>query len=237
MPGNDREIATRDWALVDSIPGWLTFDQAHELARLIQRAPTASVVEIGSHQGRSTATLALAREDARVTAVDPFVTARLFAGQTIRDKFLANLDRLDIAGQVTLLTMTSNAALDAWDADDQLDLLYIDGKHDTLSLLRDLRWVEHVRGGGHVAVHDAFSSLGVTLGLLIALPTSRRLTLTHRIGSLAVFDARAPHGRERLRALGHLPWFLRNLIIKVLLRLRLRGLTEYLGHSGPFDPY
>ena len=46
-----------------------------------------------------------------------------------------------------------------------LDLLYIDGKHDYWTVSDDLRWAGHLPPGAAVLVHDAFSSIGVTLGL------------------------------------------------------------------------
>jgi hypothetical protein len=40
-----------------------------------------------------------------------------------------------------------------------------------------------------------------------------------------------------MRVLRQLPWFTRNVVIKVLLRLRLRPAVAALGHTGPYDPY
>jgi hypothetical protein len=37
--------------------------------------------------------------------------------------------------------------------------------------------------------------------------------------------------------LAELPWWLRNLVVKVLLRLRLRPLARVLGHADTADPY
>ena len=37
--------------------------------------------------------------------------------------------------------------------------------------------------------------------------------------------------------LAQLPWFLRNVVLKVLLRLRLRPAARLLGHHSPYDPY
>ena len=42
---------------------------------------------------------------------------------------------------------------------------------------------------------------------------------------------------DRLRILRELPWWVRNLAVKVTLRLRLRRLTRALGHHSPYDPY
>ena len=86
-------------------------------------------------------------------------------------------------------------------------------------------------------MHDAFSSLGVTLGLLRTLATSSDLTYVGRTGSLARLRKARPTPADRLRVLGEMPWWVRNLVVKVLLRLRLRGVARLLGHEGPADPF
>ena len=59
-----------------------------------------------------------------------------------------------------------------------------------------------------------------------------------RAGSLALFRVGRPTLRDRLRILAELPWWVRNVAIKVLLRLRLRWLAaRVFGHEGPYDPY
>jgi hypothetical protein len=115
--------------------------------------------------------------------------------------------------------------------------VYVDGKHDVLSLRDDLRWSAHVPPGGVVLVHDAFSSVGVTLGLLSVLPLSRRLRYVGRTGSLARLEVGRPHLRDRLRPLREVPWWMRNVAVKVLLRLGLRPLARLLGHRGLDDPF
>jgi hypothetical protein len=34
-----------------------------------------------------------------------------------------------------------------------------------------------------------------------------------------------------------MPWWLRNVFVKVLLRLRLRPVARLFGHDSPYDPY
>ena len=66
---------------VREIGGWLTEAQARTLwdeARVVPAG--ALIVEIGSHQGRSTVVLAAAAPRARVIAVDPFVGGAMFGG-------------------------------------------------------------------------------------------------------------------------------------------------------------
>jgi hypothetical protein len=90
-------------------------------------------------------------------------------------------------------------------------------------------------------VHDSFSSVGVTLALLLVTVRGRRWRYVGRSGSLAEFrredlDARAAR-RNAARQLAQLPWFVRNLLVKALIVARLRPLARLLGHrDGPW-PY
>ena len=86
-------------------------------------------------------------------------------------------------------------------------------------------------------VHDAFSSIGVTLGILVRVLFSRHLTYVSREGSMALFRTTSPRLADRLRIVREMPWWLRNVGIKVLLRLRLRPLARLVGHDSPYDPY
>jgi hypothetical protein len=213
------------WTHAQTIPGWLTRAQALTLWQAASRAG-GRIVEIGSHQGRST--IVLAAGGRRVTAIDPFVDGRLFGGAATRDRFAANVAAAGV--EVELIAEPSMAVRPTWH--EPIDLLYIDGKHDYWTVSDDLRWASHVHPDGAVLVHDAFSSIGVTLALLRHVLPGRRLRYLGRTGSLAHFEVRAPAARDRFRMLGELPWWLRNIAIKVVLRLgRLFG-----QHATP-DPY
>ncbi|WP_445256705.1 class I SAM-dependent methyltransferase [Nocardioides aurantiacus] len=227
------------WEIADRIPGWLTEAQARLLWETAEEVPEGGLLlEIGSHQGRSTVVLgALARDrGARVVAVDPFVDGRLFGGRPTREKFERHLAGAGLTPTVELLADYSTRARPSWTR--QLDHLYIDGKHDYWTLSDDLRWTRHLRDHGPVLVHDCFSSIGVTLGVLVHVLFSGRLRYERRAGSLALFRVGRPSLRDRARILGELPWWVRNVAVKVLLRLRLRPLARVLfGHRGPYDPY
>ena len=86
----------------------------------------------------------------------------------------------------------------------------------------DLRWGEHLPVGGEMLVHDAWSSIGVTLGLLASVLCASDWVYVERTGSLALFRRGRPGLADRLRVLAELPWFARNVVVKTLLRLRLR---------------
>ena len=71
-------------------------------------------------------------------------------------------------------------------------------------------------------MHDCYSSIGVTLGTLAKVLCGSRYTYLDRAGSLARFAVRRPSWRDRMRVVHEMPWFARNVVLKVLLRLRLR---------------
>jgi predicted O-methyltransferase YrrM len=199
--------------------------------------PGATVVEIGSHQGRSTIILGHAARTvgARVVAVDAFVDGRLFGGASTRDRFEANIAAAGLTDVVELVVGYSTKLRRTWNR--PFELLYIDGKHDYWTYVDDLRWSTHLPDGGEILVHDCFSSIGVTAGTLAKVLAGGRYTYVDRSRSLARFTVRAPGPRDRLRVVAQLPWFAGNVFVKVLLRLRLRRIAGLLGHHGPYDPF
>ncbi len=228
------------WAVAAHVPGWLTEPQAHRLwDETVRLSAGAHVVEIGSHQGRSTVVLAralmAATQDGRLTAIDPFVTGPRYGGAATRTALEGNLDAAGVSGIVTIIEARSRDVRHTWGR--PIDLLWVDGKHDYWTCSDDLKWSGHLPVGGRVLVHDAFSSLGVTAALLVHVLPTGRLRLVDRVGSLAILEVGRPSGVDRLRFLGHLPWWGRNLVVKVLLRLRMRGLVRLLGHHDSADPY
>lgn len=221
------------WRRADSVPGWLTPAQGRALWDAAQQVPPGGrLVEIGSHQGRSTVVLGSAARDhgATLVAIDPFVDGRLFGGQPTRARFEANVAAAGLDEVVRLVPERSTDLRPRWD--EPIDLLYIDGKHDYWTVADDLRWVAHLPAGAPVLVHDAFSSIGVTLGLLLRVLPRRELRYVGRTGSLARFEVGSPAARDRLRLLAELPWFLRNVAVKIALRA-----ARLAGHTSTPDPY
>ncbi|MDT0201311.1 class I SAM-dependent methyltransferase [Nocardioides sp. AE5] len=228
----------RVWEAADGIPGWLKPGQARILWDEAVSLPAgATVLEIGSHQGRSTVVLgeALRPTGGTVIAVDPFVEGRLFGGTPTRDKFEANIAANDLGGVVELVADYSTALRPTWTRG--FDMLYIDGKHDYWTLSDDLHWSVHLPEGGAIVIHDCYSSIGVTLGILRHVLFSDRIVYERRSDSQALFRIGRPTRRDRLRILAEVPWWLRNVAIKVLLRLRLRPIARLVGHDSPYDPY
>jgi hypothetical protein len=122
------------------------------------------------------------------------------------------------------------------EVDGAVALLYVDGAHRYGPARADVAgWGRRVLPGGAMLVHDAFSSIGVTLALLSECVVSPWWRYAGRTGSLAEYERPAAPLRGRARArnaarqLAELPWFARNVAIKVLVLARLRPLARALG--------
>lgn len=214
------------------VEGWLTEAQARRLDAAARRVEGGGrIVEIGSFRGRSTIVLARAAgEGVELVAIDPHlgsdrgpqeIAADEALGEEDVRRFRDNLARHGVLERVRHVRRRSGDALDA--VEGQVDLLWVDGAHRYGPARDDVRrWGARVRPGGAMLVHDAWSSLGVTLALLREVAFSRSWTYRGRDGSLVEY-ARAPGGPgSTARQLALLPWFGWNLVLKVLIVLRLR---------------
>jgi hypothetical protein len=218
------------------IEGWLTAAQAARLrAAAMASRPPGAVVEIGSFRGKSTVVLAQAARS--VVAIDPHagsdrgpqeISADAARGDADFEAFHVNLRAAGVADRVRHVRAFSADALEAVSGD--LSLLYVDGAHRFGPARDDLaRWGARVAPGGTMLVHDAFSSIGVTLALF-AVCLSGEWHYLGRTGSLAEYE-RVPAGRvgELAAHLRELPWFARNVAIKLLVVLGRRAWAERLG--------
>jgi hypothetical protein len=127
----------------------------------------------------------------------------------------------------------------------EIDLLYVDGAHRFRPASSDIsRWGARVRPGGTMLVHDSFSSIGVTLALLWLLGFGGSFVYVGRVRSLAEYRRVGTPLRagERLRNFARqaasLPWFARNVAIKVALVARAPlAVLRLLGHDSRDWPY
>lgn len=232
---------------VEGVEGWLSPDQVAALHRTASTVPEGGrIVEIGSFRGRSAITLALAAPaSASVTCIDPHVgsdrgpqeiQAQPELGDDDHAVFRANLAAAGVAGRVRHVRAFSADALD--DVTGDIDVLFVDGAHRYGPALDDLRrWGDRVPAGGTMLVHDSFSSIGVTGALARHLLLHRGWRYRGRARSLAVWERTANTPASVARQLAQLPWFARNVLVKVLITARLAPLARALGHrDGPW-PY
>ena len=218
------------------IEGWLTDGQAARLAAAAARSrPDGAVVEIGSFRGKSA--VVLAATAGSLIAIDPHagsdrgpqeIQADATRGDADFDAFHANLAAAGVADRVRHVRKFSDDAHQ--DVTGPLSLLYVDGAHRFGPARADLRdWGRRVAPGGAMLVHDAFSSIGVTLALLVECAWSPRWRYVGRTGSLAEYE-RVESGPRDVGAFAReLPWFARNVLIKVLVVAGRRRWAERLG--------
>ena len=223
-------------AAVADVEGWLTPAQATRLwERAQELGPAARVVEIGSYRGRSAIVLAMAAPaGAQLIAIDPHagndrgpqqIEGTANEGERDNAAFRSNLDRAGVTGRVRHVRLPSQDALA--EVPGEVDLLYVDGAHRYGPARDDLaRWGARVRTGGRMLVHDSFSSIGVTLAIARLLVLGRSFRYEGRTGSLAEYTRGPVNGtarvRNAMRQCAQLPWFARNVVLKVLTVLRLR---------------
>jgi predicted O-methyltransferase YrrM len=242
------------WAAVADVQGWMTRGQAEALYDAAAACPPGgTIVEIGSFHGRSTIVLALAAPDgARVVAIDPHAgndrgprEIEGFEAEADDDHAAFTMNLLDagVGDRVTHLRMFSDDALAEIDeivADGTIDVLYVDGAHRYAPARADIeQWGAKVGDGGTMLIHDSFSSVGVTLAVVRVLAFGDRFRYVRRSRSLAVYERSADVSRvtNAARQLAQLPWFAKNLVVKVLLTAGIGKLFERAGRTAPAWPY
>jgi predicted O-methyltransferase YrrM len=234
-----------------AVDGWLSEAQAQRLWDAARRVPAGGlVVEIGSFRGRSAIVMASVLADgARLMAIDPHaggdrgpqeIAPEAERGDADHQAFLSNLRAAGVESRVEHMRKMSSDA--HGDVRDPIDVLYVDGAHRFAPARDDIvRWGARVRDGGTMLVHDSFSSIGVTLATLASIAFGSRWRYVGRTSSLAEYRREDVRGLARIanaaRQLAQLPWFARNVIVKVAIVTRLRPLARLMGHRGDHWPY
>jgi hypothetical protein len=177
-----------------------------------------------------------------VTAIDPFEDSRWGGGALGLPVFLGNLEAAGLQDRVRTMRTTSAAARAAWSGE-SIGLLYIDGAHDLGSALQDIDgWSGLVALGGRLAIHDAFSSVGVTAAIMSRFPNSARFRYLGSVRSLAIFERVDMTAGARIqnafRLSARMPWFAKNLAVKVLHRLGAHRPADWINrYPGQKFPY
>jgi predicted O-methyltransferase YrrM len=237
--------------LTRDVEGWMTHDQAQRLwDRASEVDDGGRIVEIGSFRGRSTIVLATAAgRGVDVVAIDPHagndrgpneITGFEAEARDDRLQFHRNLVAAGVADRVRHIPRFSNAALG--EVPGAVDLLYVDGAHRWRPAAADLRdWGSRVPEGHVMLIHDSFSSVGVTAAIATELLLSPHWRYEGRSQSMTQYrriELQGPERRENIRRqLREVPWFLRNLLIKLLIVLGLRKMTRHLGNPSGEWPY
>jgi hypothetical protein len=239
-------------AQVAEVQGWMTPGQASTLYDSASRCPEDSqIVEIGSFQGRSTIVLASAADPSvQVIAIDPHAGNDRgpqeldgYADEADSDHSIFNKNLADsgVADRVRHLRMFSDDA--RTEVIGEVGVLYIDGAHRYAPARADIAsWGARVADGGTLLIHDSFSSIGVTLAILRELVLGSKFRYVDRSRSMTIYRADLTGGllgrvKNAARQLAQLPWFVKNVALKVLLSAGLGKIMTKLGRTAPEWPY
>ncbi len=237
---------------IADVDGWMSPDQAKALFDASSACRAGEqIVEIGSFRGRSTIVLASAAVvGVGIVAIDPHAGNDRgpqeidgFVDEAADDHavFTANLSAAGVADRVEHIRAMSNKAHPL--VHGEIAVLYIDGAHRYSPALHDIiEWGARVRAGGTLLIHDSFSSVGVTGAIVRHLMFGKRFRYVGRARSLTIYHADLDASvRSRalnaLRQIAQLPWFVKNLLVKVMITLKLGRLWRTVGRPEPEWPY
>jgi MMP 1-O-methyltransferase len=158
------------------LEGWLTDQEALGLFRMTAALDeNATVVEIGSWQGKSTYCLASGLKSGTVYAIDPFngdagndkdssgEYKEKMGQRDLSEVFLQNMKAL---GVLEKIQMKKGYSQDFHQEFSKIDVLFIDGDHSITGCTNDFNlYAKKVIPGGFLAFHDYYpgrSELGPT---------------------------------------------------------------------------
>jgi predicted O-methyltransferase YrrM len=137
--------------------GW--YSNARRIEEIFKSRKIQTVVEVGSWLGCSTRHIAtLLPQGGKVYAVDHWLGSTEHVGNEfvpqLYQQFLSNVIHAKLTDRIVPVKMESVKAAQHL-KDLKVDLVYIDGAHDTESVLQDLRaWYPFVKGHGVICGDD-----------------------------------------------------------------------------------
>jgi predicted O-methyltransferase YrrM len=146
------------------IKGWLSSQEAIGLYKVATLLPeNATVVEIGSWQGKSTYCILSGLKSGKVHAIDPFNASggedwnedeyqQIARGIDLLETFKMNVKKFIKSGQVVVRKGFSNQFKDEFET---INFLFIDGDHSIKGCQEDYELYAHkIVKGGYIAFHD-----------------------------------------------------------------------------------
>ncbi len=160
--------AIRKISAFRNMDGWLTDQEALGLYTLALKLPAnATVVEIGSWQGKSTYCLASGLSSGKLIAIDPFNADggndTRSQEEYLRKKGNKNLleifkDNMSAHGVLDKIIIKQGYSYEFADETGEIDLLFIDGDHSISGCTKDFGlFSPKVKPGGFIVFHDYYS--------------------------------------------------------------------------------
>lgn len=150
----------------ESIQGWFDFQEIYK--RMVNVAPDhAHFVEVGSHNGRSAAFMAVeianSGKKIQFDCIDPW-SSELFYINNL-EQFLENMKPAN--GYFNAIQGKSPDAASRY-ADNSLDFVFIDADHTYHAVKADIEaFMPKIKSGGYIAGHD-YNSPGADLNIFDA---------------------------------------------------------------------
>lgn len=179
--------------------GMVRKDDAELLFEYASKAQRG-IVEIGSYLGQSTVALAYGSRRGQlvpVWAIDPYEeytvqvaphTTHTFTAHN-RGYFMQNIVSAGVADIVHPISLPAAQVARCWER--EIDLLFVDGRHDYDNVLADLKaWYAYIPIGGHILLHD-YDAPDVRRAVQKFLSYPKEWTCSD-MGRMAVLERGAP---------------------------------------------
>jgi predicted O-methyltransferase YrrM len=118
------------------IPSWTTDKERRLICNWAATVDGQDIVEIGVLYGGSTAIIALAAPNSRITAIDNFTWSPIKGLKACPERVRANLTKVGVDGNVRIIHGNSQEVGKAWDH--EVELVFIDGGHELEPVTQDL---------------------------------------------------------------------------------------------------